>query len=127
MDMTKFLSLLGLFTATSVCAQLTVKQDGTSEAYIFVTDQVLYVADDISVTKGAGSTADAKAGIYLREDAQLIQGATQVLQTMEQGLFLFTRIAILIRLTITIGALLFLTLELMRLRSQKVCMTPPIH
>ena len=74
MDMTKFLSLLGLFTATSVCAQLTVKQDGTSEAYIFVTDQVLYVADDISVTKGAGSTADAKAGIYLREDAQLIQG-----------------------------------------------------
>jgi hypothetical protein len=74
MDMTKFLSLLGLFAATSAFAQLTVKQDGTSESFIYVTDQVLYVADDISVTKGAGSTADAKAGIYLREDAQLIQG-----------------------------------------------------
>ena len=77
MDMTKFLSLLGLFAATSVFAQLTVKQDGDSETFIYVSDQVLYVADDISVTKGAGSTADAKAGIYLRDDAQLIQGATQ--------------------------------------------------
>ena len=69
MDMTKFLSLLGLFAATSSFAQLTVKQDGTSESFIYVTDQVLYVADDISVTKGAGSTADVKAGIYLRDNA----------------------------------------------------------
>ena len=77
MDMTKFLSLLGLFAATSVFAQLTVKQDGDSETFIYVSDQVLYVADDISVTKGSGSTAEAKAGIYLRDDAQLIQGASQ--------------------------------------------------
>ena len=77
MDITKLLSLLGLFAATSAFAQLTVKQDGNSETFIYVSDQVLYVADDISVTKGAGSTADAKAGIYLRDDAQLIQGATQ--------------------------------------------------
>jgi len=80
MDMTKFLSLLGLFAATSVFAQLTVKQDGTSEAYIFVTDQLLYVADDISInTDDTAETyvTDKKAGIYLRNDAQLIQGATQ--------------------------------------------------
>ncbi len=82
--MTKFLSLLGLLTATSVFAQLTVKQDGSSESYIYVTDQVLYVADDISVTKDAGATNEnAKAGIYLRDDAQLIQGASQ--STSNQG------------------------------------------
>ena len=75
--MNKFLSLLGLFIATSAFAQLTVKQDGSTETYIYVTDQVLYVADDISVTKAAGTTADTKAGIYLRDDAQLIQGASQ--------------------------------------------------
>jgi hypothetical protein len=75
--MNKFLSLLGLFVASSAFAQLTVKQDGSTETYIYVTDQVLYVADDISVTKAAGATADTKAGIYLRDDAQLIQGASQ--------------------------------------------------
>lgn len=75
MDMTKFLSLLGLFAATSVFAQLTVKQDGDSETFIYVSDQVLYVADDISVTKKLDETNEtAKAGIYLRDDAQLIQG-----------------------------------------------------
>ncbi|MDA9128038.1 T9SS type A sorting domain-containing protein [Flavobacteriaceae bacterium] len=73
--MKKFLSLLGLFAATSAFAQLTVKQDGTSESFIYVTDQVLYVADDISVTKYTEATNEtAKAGIYLRDDAQLIQG-----------------------------------------------------
>ncbi len=77
MDMNKFLSLLGLFAATSAFAQLTVKQDGDSETYLYVSDNVLYVADDISVTKALGSTADAKAGIYLRDDAQLVQGASQ--------------------------------------------------
>ena len=77
MDMKNFLSLLGLFAATSVFAQLTVKQDGSSETYIYVTNQVLYVADDVSVTKASGTTADTKAGIYLRDDAQLIQGASQ--------------------------------------------------
>jgi hypothetical protein len=75
--MNKFLSLLGLFIATTASAQLTVKQDGSSETYLYVSDQVLYVADDISVTKAAGTTADTKAGIYLRDDAQLIQGASQ--------------------------------------------------
>ena len=82
--MTKFLSLLGWLTATSVFAQLTLKQDGSSESYIYVTDQVLYVADDISVTKDAGATNEnAKSGIYLRDDAQLIQGASQ--STSNQG------------------------------------------
>ncbi|MDC0408765.1 hypothetical protein OAM38_00975, partial [Flavobacteriaceae bacterium] len=76
--MKKFLSILGLFAATSAFAQLTVKQDGTSESFIYVSDQVLYVADDISVTKSTEATNEtAKAGIYLRDDAQLIQGATQ--------------------------------------------------
>lgn len=78
MDMNKFLSLLGLFAATSAFAQLTVKQDGDSETYLYVSDNVLYVADDISVTKStSGTNETAKAGIYLRDDAQLIQGASQ--------------------------------------------------
>ena len=42
------------------------------------------MADDISVTKDAGATNEnAKSGIYLRDDAQLIQGASQ--STSNQG------------------------------------------
>ena len=71
-------SLLGLFATVAAYGQLTVKQDGSSETYLYVTNEVLYVADDISVTKATtGNVADTKAGIYLRDDAQLIQGSSQ--------------------------------------------------
>lgn len=73
-----FLSFFGLLIASTAFAQLTIKQDGSSETFLYVSDEVLYVADDISVTKATGSTDEtAKAGIYLRDDAQLIQGSTQ--------------------------------------------------
>lgn len=73
-----FLSLLGLFIASTAFAQLTVKQTGSAETYLYVSDQVLYVTDDISIIKvdQNTNTVDAKAGIYLRDDAQLIQGGS---------------------------------------------------
>jgi hypothetical protein len=45
-------------------AQLSVQND----AYVFVTDQVLFVADNVNID-------DANSKIYLRDEAQLVQGA----------------------------------------------------
>lgn len=61
--MKKILFLLLLISCQLSFAQLTVRDN----AYIFVTDEVLYVEDDIDLT-------EATSTVYLRNEAQLIQG-----------------------------------------------------
>ncbi|MDG5491404.1 T9SS type A sorting domain-containing protein [Psychroserpens sp. SPM9] len=62
MKTTSFLIITLLATAFSF-AQLTVRQN----AYVFVTDEVLYVTDDVNLQ-------ESTANLYLRDDAQLVQG-----------------------------------------------------
>ncbi|NGX84360.1 T9SS type A sorting domain-containing protein [Aequorivita sp. KMM 9714] len=73
--MKKQLLLLSfLLIATGVFAQLTVKPNGITESYIYVKDQIVYVENDINLTKNP--TASVEASIYLRDNGQLIQGGT---------------------------------------------------
>ncbi|MCG2431549.1 T9SS type A sorting domain-containing protein [Aequorivita xiaoshiensis] len=74
--MKKQLLLLSfLLIATGVFAQLTVKPNGTADSYIYVKDQIVYVENDINLTRN--STANGtEASIYLRDNGQLIQGGT---------------------------------------------------
>ena len=48
-------------------AQLSVQND----AYVFVSDQVLYVTDDVNID-------DADSKIYLRNEGQLLQGSPTI-------------------------------------------------
>ena len=71
--MKKQLLLLSfLLIATGVFAQLTVKPNGSTDSYIYVKDQIVYVKNDINLTKNPTDTVEAS--IYLRDNGQLIQG-----------------------------------------------------
>ncbi|KAB8151606.1 T9SS type A sorting domain-containing protein [Kordia sp. TARA_039_SRF] len=59
----KNISFVFFFIVSSVYAQLTVRDDN----YIFVTDQVLFVNDNVNL-------GETNSKMYLRNDAQLIQG-----------------------------------------------------
>ena len=62
-----------LLCAVSATAQLYVTPNGSTDSYVYVNDQILYVEDDVQlVANNAGTT---EASIYLREQAQLIQGS----------------------------------------------------
>jgi len=71
------LSLALLLVGSSISAQLYVAPNTTSstDSYIYVDDEVLYVEQDINLVENAydGTT---EASIYLRNDAQLMQGGT---------------------------------------------------
>lgn len=67
------LSSVMLFAVSSSLAQLYVTNDGSSDTYVFVSDRVLYVEDDVNLTENPTSTRGA--AIYLRNEAQLVQGA----------------------------------------------------
>lgn len=66
-----------LLPATAVFSQLTVKPNATSttDSYIYVQDEVLFVEQGINLTKNTYD-ATTEASIYLRNQAQLVQGTT---------------------------------------------------
>ncbi len=63
-----------LITSSTVFSQLTVKPNGSTDSYIYVKNEVLFVEQDVNLTDNG--TGDTQASIYLRNGAQLIQGAT---------------------------------------------------
>ena len=68
------LSMALVFTTFQIYGQLYVTPNGSDDSYIFVKDRVLYVEQDINlVANNAGTT---EASIYLRDEAQLMQGTT---------------------------------------------------
>ncbi|HET8754211.1 MAG TPA: secretion protein, partial [Salinimicrobium sp.] len=71
-----FINLLFLFIPVALLAQLTVKpSEKGQENYLYSRGNLLYVGQHVNLQKNpAGS--EAEASIYLREEAQLIQGAT---------------------------------------------------
>ena len=75
----KKLLFISCFVAglTSAMAQLYVRPNPTSstDSYIYVNDQVLYVDDEVNLELNTNDPA-TEASIYLRGDGQLIQGNT---------------------------------------------------
>ncbi|PKP26011.1 MAG: hypothetical protein CVU03_05730 [Bacteroidetes bacterium HGW-Bacteroidetes-2] len=60
-----------LFSAT-LLAQIHVQPNGTTDSYVFVNNEILFVTDYVSLLE---NTVDStNASIYLRNDGQLIQG-----------------------------------------------------
>lgn len=62
-----------LLITTGAFAQLTVKPNGSTDSFVYVKDQILFVTDDIELSKN-NVNGDQVASIYLREGGQLIQG-----------------------------------------------------
>ncbi|NNM22444.1 MAG: hypothetical protein HKO54_02725, partial [Flavobacteriaceae bacterium] len=71
------LSLAMLFVSASIFAQLYVTPNTTtsSDSYIYVQDEVLFVEQDINLVENTND-ATTEASIYLRDQAQLVQGTT---------------------------------------------------
>jgi len=66
-----------LLTTASVFAQLTVKPtSGGADSYIYVNDEVVFVTQEINLTRNLSGPANIEASIYLRNNGQLIQGGT---------------------------------------------------
>src|SRR5690606_12485660 len=59
-------------TGAAAFAQLTVKPNGTTDSYVYVKNQILYVEQGIDLTPNPSATIEAS--IYLRDNGQLIQG-----------------------------------------------------
>lgn len=68
------LSAALLLSSFGAIAQLFVEPNGATDSFVYVSDQVLFVEQDIEMT--ANPTAALKASIYLRDGGQLIQGAS---------------------------------------------------
>ena len=64
-----------VLTSVSAIAQLYVKPNGASDSYIYVNDEVLFVEQDVNLVINNNDPATVPS-IYLRNDAQLLQGAT---------------------------------------------------
>ena len=66
-----------LLSTTGVFAQLTVKPtSGGADSYIYVNDEVVFVTQEINLTRNLSGPANNEASIYLRNNGQLIQGGT---------------------------------------------------
>jgi len=70
------LSTAILLTSASAFAQLSVKPNGSAETYMYVTNEVLYVTKDVTLTRNLFDPGQhgSSASIYLRDGAQLLQG-----------------------------------------------------
>jgi len=67
------LSAMLLFSALAY-SQLYVSPNGATDSYVYVDNQILFVEQDVNLdANNAGTT---EASVYLRNDAQLIQGTT---------------------------------------------------
>lgn len=56
-------------------SQLFVRPNGTTDSYVYVSDEILFVEQDVNLEKNTNNAA-TEASIYLRDGAQLIQGTT---------------------------------------------------
>jgi len=64
-----------LFTVASTFAQLTVKPTTAgTDSYVYVKDQILFVQEDVNLSRNTSLATTTEASIYLRDNGQLIQG-----------------------------------------------------
>ena len=68
----KLFILFGIFFSPNLWAQLYVQPSGREDTFLYVKDRLLYVEKEIGLIKNEHSIAEAS--IYLRKEAQLIQG-----------------------------------------------------
>lgn len=80
----RHLYLLSLFFSFfTVSAQLNISPSQTGSSFIYAKDQVLFVEKEIHLEKNLNSKTEA--GIYLRKEAQLIQGEKNSNQNSGNG------------------------------------------
>lgn len=63
-----------LFAVAQVRSQLYVSPNGGADSYVYVNDEILFVEQDINLIKN--TTLTEESSLYLRNEAQLIQGAS---------------------------------------------------
>ncbi len=68
------ITILSILISGASLAQLSVKPTNTGDdTFIYVIDEILYVKENVNLTKNVNDTL-TEASIYLRREAQLIQG-----------------------------------------------------
>ena len=71
----KNLLLISILSVTSMAfGQLHVSPNGATDSYIYVDDEVIFVEQDVNLV--ANNPGTTEASIYLRNQAQLLQGST---------------------------------------------------
>ena len=68
------LTLLLLVSTFTAFSQLYVQPNGVTDSYVFVNNEILFVEQDVNLV--ANNPGTTEASIYLRNDGQLIQGAS---------------------------------------------------
>lgn len=81
--MKKVYTYLLLFVATASFAQLSVKPSTNTDNYMYVKGTVLYVNEDIALSENTDTDI---ASIYLRNEAQIVQGRTDASQNSGNGI-----------------------------------------
>ena len=69
------LLMFTLLATSGLIAQLHVSPNGSTDSFIYVNDQIIFVEDNIDLVRNTNNPA-TEANIYLRNDGQLIQGNT---------------------------------------------------
>jgi len=64
-------------------AQLHISPSITGDSYIYLSDRLLYVEDDIALTKN--NSPDTEASIFLRKESQLLQGEKSINKNSGNG------------------------------------------
>ncbi|TBW25750.1 T9SS type A sorting domain-containing protein [Gramella sp. KN1008] len=67
------LLFLMIFSASTLYAQLYIMPSDKSDSYIYAKDRLIFVKDEIHLTENLHK--ETQASLYLRKDAQLLQGA----------------------------------------------------
>lgn len=81
-----YILILSIFVTSFSFAQVTVKPSSLNDDnYIYVSKSLLYIEGPINLIKNTGSPV-TEASIYLREEAQLIQGSNGTSQNKGNGL-----------------------------------------
>ena len=81
-----YILILSLFVTSFSFAQLIIKPSSLNDDnFIYVSESLLYVEGPINLIKNTGSPV-AQASIFLREEAQLIQGSGGTSQNKGNGL-----------------------------------------
>ena len=81
-----FTLIASLFITSTVFCQLTVKpSNSNTDHFIYLEKKLLYVTGNIHLQKNTGS-AETEASIYLREEAQLLQGSGSNAENTGNGL-----------------------------------------
>lgn len=81
------LILFGLFAVLPSYSQLSIQSNDQAEHFLYVRDRELFVQKELRLAQT--NTSSLQAALYLRKDAQLLQGEKKTMRISATGIFPF--------------------------------------